>query len=125
MVDDATGTLIPGIIPAAGLSGYSKHVLSAQAFYEIGPFSLQGIYRYRSRYFQSFTTNNTQLRYVEGNETFDMSASFRLNRQVDFRLQALNLFNEPRVEYMPIVGSTRNVEYYGPQYFMSVRVRLR
>ena len=125
VIDGATGDLIPGIIPSAGLSGYSKHVLSAQAFYEIGPFSLQGIYRYRSRYFQSFTSNNTQLRYVEGNETFDMSASFRLNRQVDFRLQALNLFNEPRVEYMPIVGSTRNVEYYGPQYFMSVRVRLR
>lgn len=125
VIDGATGDLIPGIIPSAGLSGYSKHVLSAQAFYEIGPFSLQGIYRYRSRYFQSFTSNNTQLRYVEGNETFDMSASFRLNRQVDFRLQALNLFNEPRVEYMPVVGSTRNVEYYGPQYFMSVRVRLR
>lgn len=125
VIDGATGDLIPGIIPSAGLSGYSKHVLSAQAFYEIGPLSLQGIYRYRSRYFQSFTSNNTQLRYVDANEVFDMTASFRLNRQVDFRLQALNLFNEPRVEYMPVVGSTRNVEYYGPQYFMSVRVRLR
>lgn len=123
VIDSATGELIPGIIPSAGLSGYSKHVLSAQVFYEIGPFSLQGIYRYRSRYFQSFTSNNTQLRYVDGNETFDMTASFRLNRHVSFRLQALNLFNEPRVEYMPVVGSTRNVEYYGSQYFASVRVR--
>lgn len=124
-VIDASGNLTPGLIPAAGLSGYSKHVFSAQAFYEAGPFSLQGIYRYRSRYYQAFTSNNTQLRYVEGYDTFDMTASFRVNRQVDFRIQALNLFNEPRIEYMPVVGSTRNVEFYGPQYFMSVRVRLR
>jgi len=124
-VIEADGTVTPGLIPAAGLSGYSKHTLSLQGFYEVGPFSIQGIYRYRSRYYQAFTSNNTQLRYVEGTDTFDMTASFRLNRQVDFRLQALNLFNEPRIEYMPVVGSTRNVEFYGPQYFMSVRVRLR
>lgn len=124
-VIETDGTVTPGLIPAAGLSGYSKHTLSLQGFYEVGPFSLQGIYRYRSRYYQAFTSNNTQLRYVEGTDTFDMTASFRLNRQVDFRLQALNLFNEPRIEYMPVVGSTRNVEFYGPQYFMSVRVRLR
>ena len=114
----------PGLIPAAGLSGYSKHVFSAQAFYETGPISIQGIYRYRSRY-QAFTSNNTQLRYVEGYNTFDLTTAVKLNKQIDFRFQALNLFNEPRVEYMPVVGSTRNVEYYGPQYFLSMRVRIR
>jgi len=124
-VIDASGNVTPGLIPAAGLSGYSKHVFSAQAFYELGPVSIQGIYRYRSRYYQAFTSNNTQLRYIEGNNTFDLTTSFRINRQIDFRLQALNLFNEPRIEYMPVAGSTRNVEFYGPQYFMSVRVRLR
>ncbi|OSZ64178.1 TonB-dependent receptor [Sphingomonas sp. IBVSS2] len=125
VVDSATGNLIPGLIPPAGLSGYSKHVFSAQAFYEIGPISLQGIYRYRSRYYQAFTSDNTQLRYVEGNNTFDANLSYRINKVADIRFQALNLFNAPRVEYMPVVGSTRNVEYYGPQYFLSFRVRLR
>lgn len=125
VIDSATGELVPGLIPAAGLSGYSKHVFSAQAFYEIGPLSLQGIYRYRSRYYQAFTSNNTQLRYVEGNNTFDVNLSYKLNKTADIRFQALNVFNEPRVEYMPVVGSTRNVEYYGPQYFLSFRVRLR
>jgi iron complex outermembrane recepter protein len=125
IIDSATGDVVPGLIPAAGLSGYSKHVFSAQAFYEIGPISLQGIYRYRSRYYQAFTSDNTQLRYVEGNNTFDANVSFKINKQADIRFQALNLFNEPRVEYMPVVGSTRNVEYYGPQYFLSFRLRLR
>ncbi|MBN8812960.1 MULTISPECIES: TonB-dependent receptor [unclassified Sphingomonas] len=125
VVDSGTGNLIPGLIPPAGLSGYSKHVFSAQAFYEIGPISLQGIYRYRSRYYQAFTSDNTQLRYVEGNNTFDANLSYRISKIADIRFQALNLFNAPRVEYMPVVGSTRNVEYYGPQYFLSFRVRLR
>lgn len=124
-VINASGTITPGLIPAAGLSGYSKHVLSAQMFYEAGPVSVQGIYRYRSRYYQAFTSNNTQLRYVEGYNTFDLTTSLKLTKQVDLRFQALNLFNEPRIEYMPVVGSTRNVEYYGPQYFLSMRVRLR
>jgi iron complex outermembrane receptor protein len=125
IIDSASGDVIPGLIPAAGLSGYSKHVFSAQAFYEIGPISLQGIYRYRSRYYQAFTSDNTQLRYVEGNNTFDANISYKINKLADIRFQALNLFNEPRVEYMPVVGSTRNVEYYGPQYFLSFRLRLR
>ncbi|ATY33963.1 TonB-dependent receptor [Sphingomonas psychrotolerans] len=125
VIDSATGVVVPGLIPAAGLSGYSKHVFSAQLFYELGPASIQGIYRYRSRYYQAFTSNNTQLRYVEGNDTFDVNLGLKLNKIADIRFQALNIFNEPRVEYMPIVGSTRNVEYYGPQYFLSLRVRLR
>lgn len=125
VIDSATGDVIPGLIPPASLSGYSKHVFSAQMFYEIGPISLQGIYRYRSRYYQAFTSDNTQLRYVEGNNTFDVNLRYQLTREADIRFQALNIFNEPRVEYMPVVGSTRNVEYYGPQYFLSLRLRLR
>lgn len=125
VIDSATGEVTPGLIPAASLSGYSKHVFSAQAFYEIGKFSIQGIYRYRSRYYQAFTSDNTQLRYVKGNDTFDVNVRYAINKAADIRFQALNIFNEPRVEYMPVIGSTRNVEYYGPQYFLSLRLRLR
>lgn len=125
VIDSATGEVTPGLIPAASLSGYSKHVFSAQAFYEIGKFSIQGIYRYRSRYYQAFTSDNTQLRYVKGNDTFDVNVRYAISKAADIRFQALNIFNEPRVEYMPVIGSTRNVEYYGPQYFLSLRLRLR
>jgi TonB-dependent receptor len=125
VIDSATGEVTPGLIPAASLSGYSKHVFSAQAFYEIGKFSIQGIYRYRSRYYQAFTSDNTQLRYVKGNDTLDVNVRYTINKAADIRFQALNIFNEPRVEYMPVIGSTRNVEYYGPQYFLSLRLRLR
>jgi len=55
----------------------------------------------------------------------DAGQSTARRRESTTPIQALNLFNAPRVEYMPVVGSTRNVEYYGPQYFLSFRVRLR
>ncbi|HEY0596871.1 TonB-dependent receptor, partial [Sphingopyxis sp.] len=58
--DPETETVSPGLIPAAGLSGYSKHVLSAQAYYELGPVSLQAIYNYRSKYYQDFVGGNSQ-----------------------------------------------------------------
>ncbi len=122
--DPVTETVSEGIIPPAGLSGYSKHVLSAQAYYEIGPVSLQGIYNYRSSYYQDFVGGNNQLRYVGPNETFDFRASLRLSRAVSVRFEALNIFNEPKATYMPVYGSARQYHYYGSKYFLGVRFRL-
>ncbi|PXA84220.1 TonB-dependent receptor [Caulobacter sp. D4A] len=123
VIDPDTGVVTEGMIPAAGLNGYSKHVLSAQLYYEAGPLTLQGIYRYRSRYYQDFVGGNAQLRYISGGDAFDFTAQYKLNKKVDIRLQGLNLFNEVKVDSMPIQGSTRNYQYFGPQFFASIRAR--
>ncbi len=122
--DPVTGTTTPGIIPPANISGYSRHVISAQAYYETGPFSIQGIYNYRSNYYQDFVGGNTQLRYVEGNNTVDVRASLDLMKNTSLRFEAINIFDEPKVTYMPVQGSTRQYHYYGPRYFVGLRVRL-
>ena len=122
--DPVTETVEPGIIPPANISGYSKHVLSAQVYYDLGPVNLQGIYNYRSQYFQDFVGGNAQLRYVAGNETFDLRASIDLMRGVSLRLEALNITNEPKITYMPVVGSTRQYHYYGSKYFLGLRVKM-
>ena len=122
--DPETETVSPGIIPAAGLSGYSKHVLSAQAYYEIGPVSLQAIYNYRSKYYQDFVGGNSQLRYVGPSETVDFRASMDLMPGVSLRFEALNLFNEPKATYMPVYGSSRQYHYYGSKYFIGLRARI-
>ncbi|WP_245978473.1 TonB-dependent receptor [Aurantiacibacter xanthus] len=122
--DPVTEEVEPGIIPPANLSGYSKHVLSAQAYYDIGPVSLQGIYNYRSQYYQDFVGGNSQLRYVGDNQTFDLRASLDVMPGVSLRVEALNIFNEPKVTYMPVVGSTRQYHYYGSKYFIGLRVKL-
>lgn len=122
--DPVTDSVQPGIIEPANLSGYSKHVLSAQAYYEIGPVSLQGIYNYRSRYYQDFVGGNTQLRYVGPSETVDLRASLALMKGVSLRLEALNIFNNPKETYMPVYGSARQYHYYGAKYFIGIRARI-
>lgn len=124
VIDPDTGTITDGMIPAAGLNGYSKHVLSAQLYYEHGPLSVQGIYRYRSRYYQDFVGGNAQLRYISGGDAFDFNVQYKLNKKVDIRLQGLNLFNEVKIDSMPVPGSTRNYQYFGQQFFISIRARL-
>jgi iron complex outermembrane receptor protein len=124
VIDPETQEVTPGMIPAANLNGYSKHVLSAQLYYDAGPFNIQGIYRLRSKFYQDFVGGNAQLRYISGSETFDLSASYKLNRHIDVRFQALNLFNEVKIDSMPVYGSTRNYQYFGPQFFIGVRARL-
>ncbi len=124
ILDPLTGNVSEGIIPPAGLSGFSKHVVSAQLYYEIGGFSLQGIYNYRSSYYQDFVGGNTQLRYVRGNDTVDLRASFNVNRNISLRAEATNITDSPKVTDMPVVGSIRQYHYYGARYFIGARFRI-
>ncbi|MGL3821637.1 TonB-dependent receptor [Sphingopyxis sp. R3-92] len=117
-------TVSEGIIPPANISGYSKHVLSAQAYYDIGPVSLQAIYNYRSKYFQDFVGGGGLLRYVGPSETVDFRASLNLMKGVSLRFEALNIFNEPKSTYMPVYGSSRQYHYYGAKYFIGIRARI-
>ncbi|MBL0768618.1 TonB-dependent receptor [Sphingopyxis sp. DHUNG17] len=122
--DPVTDSVQPGIIAPANLSGYSKHVLSAQAYYEIGPISLQGIYNYRASYYQDFVGGNAQLRYVGPSETVDLRASLALMKGVSLRFEAINIFNDPKETYMPVYGNARQYHYYGAKYFIGIRARI-
>ena len=124
ILNPVTGVTTPAIIPPANLSGFSAHVLSAQAYYQKGPISLQAVYNYRSDYYQDFVGGNNQLRYVRGNETVDFRASYDINRNVSLRFEAVNLFDEPKITDMPVQGSIRQYHFYGPRYFLGVRVRI-
>lgn len=119
-----TDTFSEGLIPPANISGYSKHVLSAQAYYDIGPVSLQTFYNYRSKYFQDFVGGSGLLRYVGPSETIDFRASLNLMKGVSLRFEALNIFNEPKATYMPVYGSSRQYHYYGAKYFIGIRARI-
>lgn len=123
-IDPLTGEISEGIIPPANISGFSKHVLSGQLYYQIGGLSLQGVYNYRSSYYQDFVGGGNQLRYVRANDTVDLRASFDVNENLSFRFEAVNIFDEPKVTDMPVKGSLRQYHYYGPRYFLGVRVRI-
>jgi len=123
ITDPVTGVVTPGIIPPADIFGLSDNVLSAQLFWEIGRLELQAIYKYRSNYYQKFVGGPSQLRYVDDVETFDMRASFKVNKHVSLQVEALNLFDEPKVTYMPVQDSIREYNTYGPRYYAGVRVK--
>jgi iron complex outermembrane receptor protein len=123
VVDAITGDVTEGIIPPAGLSGMSEHVLSAQLYYQIGKLDLQAIYKYRSDYYQDFVGGNSQLRYVHGAGTVDLRASYALTRNARLQFEAINITDEPRIEDMPVWGSTRGYYAYGSKYYASLRYR--
>ncbi|NVE93440.1 TonB-dependent receptor [Altererythrobacter lutimaris] len=124
-VNDDGSTFVdqPGIIPPTNLFGFSKHVLSAQAYYEIGPFDFQGVYKYRSSYFQQFIGSPGRIRNVDDVEVFEARVSFKLNDNVRFSLEGINLFNEPRTDFRGAPDDLGQVLVYGPRYFAGVRFR--
>lgn len=116
------GEFFEGIIPSAGMSGFSEEVASAQLFYKIGKLELQGIYKYRSSYHKDFLSGNNQIRIIGDSEVFDARATYRLNKNVRITLQGRNLTNEPVIHDMPVEGSQRDYQSYGPSYYLGVRV---
>ncbi len=120
---DGSTTVSEALIPPAGIFGLSKHVLSAQAYYEIGPIELQGVYKYRSRYFQQYVGDPGRIRYVDNVGVFEARLSYNLTKNVKLTIEGLNLFNEPRTDLRPTVDDFSSVLVYGPRYYAGIRFR--
>jgi TonB-dependent receptor len=119
------GTLVDriGIVPPAEIFGLSKHVLSAQAYYQIGGFDFQGVYKYRSNYFQQFISTPGNLRYIGNTGVFEARISYKLTDNIKFTIEGINLFNEPRNQFNPTLENISEVNVYGPRYFAGVKFK--
>ena len=120
---DGVATVTNGLIDPTGLFGFSEHVLSAQAYYEIGDFDFQGVYKFRSNYFQQFIGTPGRIRNVDDVGVFEARISYSLNRNVRFTLEGINLFNEPRTNLRGAPDDFGAIQVYGPRYFAGVRFR--
>ena len=120
---DGSRTTLPGLIPPANLFGFSEHVLSAQVYYEIGPLDLQGVYKYRSDYFQQFISTPGRIRYVDDVGVFEARASLELTDNVRLTVEGINLFNEPRTNFRGAPDDFAAIQVYGPRYFAGIRFR--
>ncbi|TQV78739.1 TonB-dependent receptor [Exilibacterium tricleocarpae] len=112
-----------GIVPPANLFGFSDNVLSTQLYYQWGGFDLQLIYKYRSEYFQQFISTPGELRYIGDTEVFEARLTYKLNDNVSFRIEGINLFDEDRTQFNPVDDNVAEVNSYGPRYFAGVRVK--
>jgi len=118
------GSVIPAIVSPAGLSGFSRHVLSGSLYWDVGPFNIQAIAKFRSKYYQDFTGNTAQQnRYYDDNTSVDLRARYRVNKNLSLSLELMNITNEPRVAYQPSYGNFREVVSYGRRAFFGVRYK--
>lgn len=122
---DENGDQVPlvGLVPPAEIFGLSQDVMSAQLYWSGGAFDAQAIYKYRSSYFQQYVETPGRIRYVDDNAVLEFRASYDVNDYVQLSFEALNLTNEPRVDYRGLDGNVVQVLSYGPRYFFGVRAR--
>ena len=115
---ETAGIVAPGNVP-----GFSKHVLSSQAYYQIGKFDAQLIYKYRSEYFQPYTSNGTRLRYVGNVGVWEARASYRFGDNIKITLEGINLFDEPKKQYFYTTDTLGEVNVYGQRLFLGVQAK--
>ena len=105
----------------ASIIGLSRHTFSATGYYDKGPVQLRLIYKYRSRYLKPFELNAN--RFAKDGQTLDASASFDLTKNIEFRVQALNLTNHAQILERPVPGAVSEVSVYGRRYYAGLKLR--
>ena len=122
-LDGNTTQLTQGIIPPGSVPGFSEHVFSGQVYYQIGDLDTALIYKYRSEYFQPYTSNGTRLRYVDEVGVWEARASYKVNDHVRVKVEAINLFSAPKSQDYYVQGNLGEVNDYGPRLFAGVTVK--
>lgn len=112
-------TVAPYVDPA-NLRGLSRHNANGSIYWEGEKLQLRASYRYRSSY--SKPNSNTN-RSVAAAGYLNLSAQYDLTRNVQFKLQALNVLDERDVMYKPGEDAITEVSESGPQYYAGLRFR--
>jgi len=123
-LDGNTTQLSEGIIEPGSVPGFSKHVFSGQLYYQIGDFDTAVIYKYRSEYFQPYTSNGTRLRYVDAVGVWEMRASYKLSKHFKIKAEAINLFSAPKSQDFFVEDNLGEVNDYGPRLFLGLSFKL-
>jgi TonB-dependent receptor len=105
----------------ANLIGLSKWTASGSVWFEKWGLSLRANLRYRSDYYKPNGGTNREIR---DGTYLNLSAQYNLTKNVQLKLQALNVTGTPDVMYKGGFDSITEVSNSGPQYFFGFRVRL-
>lgn len=112
-------TVSPYVDPA-DLRGLSRHNANASVFWEGAGLQLRAAYRYRSDYSKPNSSTN---RSVRGSGILNLSANYNLNKNVQLKLQALNVTNARDIMYKPGYDAVTEVSESNAQYYFGVRFR--
>lgn len=112
-----------GIVDPANVFGFSRHVASAQLYYQVAGWNVQLVYKYRSEYFQQFISTPGNLRFIGDTGVYEARVSYRLNDNWKFTAEAINLFDEPRRQFNPNRDNLSEVNIYGQRVFAGVQYK--
>lgn len=107
-------------VDSANLIGFSKHVASGSIYWENERLSLRAFYRYRSKYFKPNSGTN---RYVRGGGTLNLSAQYDVSKNIQLKVQALNVTGTKDIFYKGLYDSVTEVSESGPSYYFGIRFR--
>lgn len=116
---NANGTVL-GATPRTGdipLFQQSKHVGTAQIFYEKYGFAVRAAYSYRSAYLDTLGASAALDQYTDRNGQLDLNASYQVTPELTFFANATNLTDAPWRRYI----GTRTQLVERERYDMSVR----
>lgn len=123
---DANGSFVQthdGIIAPGNVPGFSETTYSGQLYYQAGEFDGSLIYKYRSEYFQPYTSNGTRLRYIGDVGVWEARASYYITDNVRLSVAAINLLDEPKSQYFFTQDNLGEMNYYGPRVFIGLRAK--
>ena len=112
-----------GIIPPGNVPAFSRETYTGQLYYQRGEFDASLIYKYRSNYFQPYTSNGTRLRYVGDVGVWEARASYYVTDNIRLSIEAINLFDEPKSQYFFTKDNLGEMNYYGPRVFVGLRAK--
>lgn len=126
LVVDEAGNVVServGLVPPANLFGFSKNVMSAQIYYQIADLDVQVIYKTRSEYFQQFISTPGVIRLIDDTDVWEARVTYQLTDNVSLRLEGINLFDDPKTQFIPTTDNVSEVNSYGPRFFAGVRMK--
>jgi iron complex outermembrane receptor protein len=112
---------VAAYVDPANLIGLSKWTASGSVWFEKWGLSLRANLRYRSGYYKPNGGTNREIR---GGTYLNLSAQYDLTKNVQLKLQALNVTGTPDIMYKGSYDSIAEVSRGGTQYFFGFRVRL-
>ena len=112
-------TVAPYTDPA-NLRGLSKHTVNGSVYWESEKLQLRASYRYRTDYSKPNSSTN---RSVRGSGIWNLSANYNMTKQLQLKLQALNITGARDIMYKAGEDSITEVSESGPQFFVGLRFR--
>jgi iron complex outermembrane recepter protein len=117
----------PGIVdPGSALEGFAKQSYNLTAFYEYENLQARLAYNWRDRFMHARdggadTIAATLPVHTEAYGQLDMSLSYDLNEMFTLSLEAINLLNERRLEFVDVRNRVSLVQYTGARYQLGLR----